>query len=122
MKIKSTTEVVVRSDLYLAGYQEDGTEFLAENYYVQLAFEDGSSLTHSSIFNGAEVEVSPDGFNFFADVRSEASAAAEHLAQRIRNAGEINLDSQRWSAGPAAYSTDAYLAEVAMMSEVERRS
>jgi len=119
MKIEATTEVVVRSDLYLAGITEDGGEFIAENYYVHLALEDGSSLDHASIFNGAEAHVTEDGFTVFADVREEASAAAEHLAQRIRKSGEINLE--HWSNGPAAYGTDAYLAEVAMMSDAERR-
>tara|TARA_R100001244_G_C5153124_1_gene129977 strand:+ start:121 stop:483 length:363 start_codon:yes stop_codon:yes gene_type:complete len=119
MKIESTTKVVVRSDLYVAGITEDGGEFIAENYYVHIVFESGQTLNHACIFPGAEVEVSPDGFNFFADVRSEASDTAERLAQRIRNAGQINLD--HWSAGPAAYGTDAYLTEVAMMSDAERR-
>lgn len=118
MKIKSTTEVVVRSDLYVAGIEEDGAEFVAENYYVHIVFDIGTTLNHAYVFNGAEVEVSPDGFNFFVDVREEASAAAEHLAQRIRKAGEINLE--HWSNGPAAYGTDAYLAEVSIMSDEER--
>ena len=118
MKIKTTAEVRVEDESYLAGQDEFGTDFIADSYYVGVFFPDGSSLRHEVTFSCTEVEVSPDGFNFFADLREEAKAAAEQLAHRVRTAGVINLT--HWHEGRTVYGTPAYLDEVALMTPEQR--
>jgi len=118
MKIGTTTEVRVESEIYVAGQDEFGTDFTAESYHVGVFFLDGSSLRHKVNYDGAEVETSPDGFDFFGDVREEAKAAAEQLATRVQAAGAINPD--HWYEGRTVYGTPAYLDEVALMTPEQR--
>ena len=70
------------------------------------------------LVSGCEVGQDEEGFSHVADVREEASAAAEALAARVEAAGEVDL--AYWVATRPAYGSAAYVADVAGMSDADR--
>jgi hypothetical protein len=103
-------DISVASDLYDAGRDDDGYPFIAELYYVVLQYEDGRTFRHNATFLGDELEVDDeDGMVYHNDVRTEALAKAEHLAERVRQAGTV--DFQYWEETDPAYGSDAYIAQ-----------
>lgn len=112
--MKTTFSAHVASDLYQAGYSCDGHPFIAEQFYVVVENEAGRRFHHQVTFNGAEVICNEDTDGetvFFADVRKEASAKAERLAQRVNAAlvDGVSLDSDCWYEVDPAYGSDAYV-------------
>lgn len=113
MNIRTLTpedRVYINVDLYDAGTTEDGTPFTAEVYQVFIERLDGHRIALTSkTWWTAPSEVSPDGFNFFGDLREEMKAEAEAVVNRIEDKGVINLD--HWEEVYPAYGS-AYYCEV----------
>jgi hypothetical protein len=96
--------VNIHTDLYRAGYTEDGTEYSAECYYIVVERADGKRLAHPAIFKGCEVvENGEDGFFCFIDKRKEAFKLAETLLHRIDCFGSIN--ESLWNETEPAYGS-----------------
>ena len=103
-------DISVASDLYNAGNGDDGYPFIAELYYVVLQYEDGRTFRHNAVFLGDELGVDEeDGMTYHCDVRVEAEAKAERLAERVRQAGKV--DFQHWEEVDPAYGSEAYVAQ-----------
>ena len=97
----------VGSDLYNAGYTEDGTSFIAERYFISATDDNGNRWVHRAQFNGCNVEVDDEGMNRFFDIRTEAGARCERLLARIEAAGgAVNLD--HWEEARPEYGSVAY--------------
>ena len=100
----------VASDLYQAGYGDDGHPFIAEVYYVVIQYQDGRTFRHQSTFAGAKRQVDEDdGVVYFEDVRESALAEAERLAERVRSKGAVDL--QYWEEADPAYGSEAYVSQ-----------
>jgi hypothetical protein len=103
-------DISVASDLYNAGRDDDGFPFIAELYYVVLQYEDGRIFRHNAVFLGDELGVDEeDGMTYHNDVRVEALAKAERLAERVRQAGKV--DFQHWEEIDPAYGSEAYVSQ-----------
>ena len=113
MKNLFTFTAVVDSDVYSAGRTEDGEIFTAERYFVSVSNEYGLRFRHNVFFNGAERQVASEEHNWihFADVREEAKARAQRLADRVNLALENRyvLDSACWIEDAPVYGSDAYI-------------
>ncbi len=95
------------SDLYEAGIQEDGVPYIAETYYILAEDERGNRWSHNTRFNGCTVSTDYEGFTRFTDTRTNATARAQMLLNRITAAGgQINFDC--WSETRPAYGSEAY--------------
>jgi hypothetical protein len=100
-------EFGICSDLYTAGYQEDGVPFIAEQYYILATDDTGHRWRHHTVFNGCSVTRDDEGFECFTDIRTGAVARATMLLNRILAAnGAINLDC--WEETYPEYGSDAY--------------
>ncbi len=102
--------VEVDTDLYVAGRTEDGSEFTAEVYRVSVVQPNGKRWVHNVTFEGAVKEMSPDGFDFFGDVRKSARKSADYLARRVSGRGYI--DTNCWGEGRPVYGSDYYCENV----------
>jgi len=98
----------VVSDLYVAGRREDGTDFIAEQYYVVAEDARGNRWSHNAVFNGCRVECDDEDYyqQYFIDIREEAHARADKLLARIRIAPSIDMEC--WEAIRPAYGSLAY--------------
>ena len=105
-KLTSDDRVYVHADLYEAGRTEDGTPYTADVYYIVVESKDGKRLAHTKRWWTADKETSPDGFDFFGDLRKEMKAAAEAVVERIKEVGSINFD--HWEEIQPAYGSDYY--------------
>lgn len=105
--------VEVGSDVYRAGYTDDGVEFVAESYRVTVTNAFGDRLVHRTTFSGAVAHDLEDGFGqSFEDVRPQALAQATRLADRVRAAlaaGQA-LNPALWQQDRPVYGSDAYVA------------
>ena len=119
MNIKDFT-VEIATDLYKAGYDEDGREFHAEAYWIEVTnYETGERWRMRTGFPGAERHRHPeDCFYIYADIRPEQLARAERLAARIRAAGEINPD--HWSESDPVYGSSHYVRSGAESAQIQR--
>lgn len=107
-------DVMVVTDLYLAGKTEDGEDYNAECYYVVVERRDGKRLAHSTVWNGCETGDTPScpeegdagGDAYFADIRKEAKAEAETLALRVEEVGVI--DDAHWVELEPSYGSEYY--------------
>ena len=107
MKIDiSHWNIKIQADLYVAGRTEDGSEYTADCYYVVAERKDGKRLAHHCQWDGAVKETSPDGFDFFADVRDKARDKARRLVSLIKNDGFINDDY--WTTMSPSYGSEYY--------------
>jgi len=96
------------SDVYVAGRTEDGERYTAEVYYVQAEDERGNRWAHYAHFKGCETGYDEEyGIPTFKDVRPEAMAQAQHLLDRIVEAGGI-LDLNHWTETRPCYGSAAY--------------
>ena len=101
--------VEVGSDLYLAGITEDGEEYLAESYYVEVESHRGDRWQHERVYAGCRVDQDEWGTGF-ENIRDEAKAQAERLAERVREhlAQGGSLDMTHWHPARPAYGSAAY--------------
>jgi hypothetical protein len=101
------------SDLYHAGYTEDGESFVAEVYYVVIENNEGLRFRHESSFPSTEALTDDEGDFYFSDLREEASAKAERLADRVNAALQAGkgIDKALWREVDPAYGSDAYIAQ-----------
>ena len=99
----------VASDLYQAGYGDDGHPYIAELYYVVIQYQDGRTFRHKSTFAGAVLRVDHEDGEYFEDVRESALAEAERLAERVRSKGAV--DFQYWDEVDPAYGSEAYVSQ-----------
>ncbi|NBT76675.1 MAG: hypothetical protein EBT15_12075 [Betaproteobacteria bacterium] len=101
----------VRSDLFHAGFSCDGQPFIAESYYVIIENEDGRRFRHEARFRSTKRVVDEEtGDPCFLDLRDEASAKAEKLAERVNaalTAGRA-LNGRHWSEDSPAYGSLEY--------------
>lgn len=115
-------DVRVEGDLYVAGKDEEGRDYIAENYMVVVEFANGEIYRHEQVWLGCRVEKADceyDGpFLLFHDIRQESEAAAQKLCDRIQAhvAKGGNLDMDHWSFRRTSYGSVAYQDEVAMMT------
>lgn len=103
--------VDVISALYSAGLTEDGEEFIGHIFFVRAEAPNGQRWLHSRGFDGVISEEFEDsGVDVFYDNRDEASAAAEALAEKVRQhlAAGGKLDPTCWHEGDPAYGSKAY--------------
>lgn len=110
----TTFQAFAESDLYVAGVRDDGREFIGEQYFVVVENEAGRRFRHQAIFNGAKQIVCPEtGESGFVDLRDEASAKAERLAERVNDAlaAGQRLDAACWVEIDPAYGSDEYAAQ-----------
>lgn len=110
----TTFQAFAESELYSAGVRDDGREFIGEQYFVVVENEAGRRFRHQSTFLGAKQIVCPEtGESGFVDLRGEASAKAERLAERVNDAlaAGQRLDFERWFEVEPAYGSDEYVAQ-----------
>lgn len=99
--------VYVACDLVSMGVDEFGTPYDAESYYVVVERADGKRLAHHYDFCGCvRHEDHEAGYVGFEDVRKDAKAQADILADRIIDAGYINED--HWFEMEASYGSEYY--------------
>jgi|SRR6185312_3212620 len=122
MSQQKIVEVRTEGDLYVAGRDEEGRDFIAENFMVVVEFANGEIYRHEQVWLGCRVETADceyDGpFLLFHDIREESRAAAEKLCARVTEAvgkgGTLNMD--HWVFRRTSYGSSAYLDECAMMT------
>lgn len=115
-----------RSDLYIAGRTEDGDEITGQAFYAYVELADGTRYAHNKSFcdtawedydfGDLDMGDCPAGCYQRDDGEAEAQCAA--LVETIKAAGKINVT--HWNLVEAAYGSDAYLVEIAGMSQAER--
>lgn len=119
-------DVGVGSDLYCAGRTEDGEEYIAEVFYVCVEFTNGVRMRHNQTFRSVErtQETDDEGYGmvFFKDLRVEAEAKAQRLADRVKAALEEGrvLDAAYWNEMDPVYGSPAYLGKVSEMTPEQR--
>jgi len=69
----------IRTELYKAGTDTDGQDFIAERYTIIREHKDGSRFAYTQTFKGAERWDDREGDWGWNDVRDEAFQAAETL-------------------------------------------
>ena len=111
--MNATYTAYVATDLYNAGYTEDGQPFVAEVYYVYLENVEGRRFSHTSSFRGAERLTDDEGINHFVDCREEAFAKAERLTLRINAALQTDkgINLTYWDEIDPANGSDEYIAQ-----------
>jgi len=111
--MNATYTAYADSDLYHAGYTEEGQSFVAEVYYVVMENNAGRRFRHEAFFAGTEVSVDEEGICHFPDLRQEASAKADRLAARVNAALKAGqgVDLNRWEEIDPAYGSDEYISQ-----------
>lgn len=99
-------DVYVRSDLKDYGYTEDGTPFIGELLFVEVANDFGDTWQHGRSFPGCIVVQGEEG-PIYTDNRPNAYAHARLLVKAIQERGFI--DMAHWSPGRAVYGSEAYM-------------
>lgn len=113
-------EFAVVTDVYQAGYTDDGQPYTAERFYVQAEVEDGRRFRYHKAWNGCVATANhEDGGSFFEDVRPRAAALAEAVRRTVAKY-DFNPNSDDWFEGRPAYGSDAFLA-YQMESEMMER-
>jgi len=108
----NTDTVEVVSNLFCAGYTDDGADFIAESYAVSITDADGNRLTHRHRFPGVSVSFDEYGYKSFDDIRASALEQAERLVARVEVAlarGHA-LNATLWEQDRPVYGSDAYVA------------
>ena len=88
----------VRSDLYKAGTDELGHDYIAEFFFVVLELDDGRRFASTTSYDGAKAWSDGEGGCGFADVREEAEAKATALLDTLSDTP--NDTDWRQIAGP----------------------
>jgi len=102
------------SDLYNAGYACDGHPFIAEQFYVIVSNDRGTRFRHAATFNGTQRLVCEEtGEPCFPDLREEARAKAERLADRVNAAlaSGNGIDWAYWVEIDPVYGSEEYIAQ-----------
>jgi hypothetical protein len=110
-------EFGIVSDLYTAGMCDDGTPFIAEQFYILATDETGRRWRHNAIFNGCRVMSGEDGC-MFIDIRTNAVVRATQLLMRIEAAGGV-IDMQYWDETYPEYGSDAYMMDPCDLDDAE---
>ena len=98
-------EFYTRSDLYVAGTDEEGPDYLAEVYYVIAQFRNGEQLAHPESFRGCVAGYDDEyGMPYFEDVREEAKAKCQAII-------DSNPPIDDWHEISPAYGSQAYAAD-----------
>ena len=97
------SQYYVRSDLYSAGRDMDGDEYIAEVYLLVKDGVNGTRSIHTDTFKGAETWDDGGGCYGWADVRDEAYATA------IARLAEVKDTDEGWYESEPVYGTDAWL-------------
>lgn len=97
MQIHSSWTLGVSSDLMDFGPTMDGERFIGETYFVVVSTLDGTFI-HGARFDGARQALDEEGWVFYRDLRQEAIAEANALADKIKAKGEI--DPYYWEFRP----------------------
>jgi hypothetical protein len=108
---KQTFTANAVSDLYQAGITTDGQPFIAETFYVVIENADGNRFRHECNFNGTNPEFSEEDDNvYFPDLRAEAAAKAERLANKVNAAfaSGKGIDWSFWFEVEPVYGSNAY--------------
>lgn len=106
-------EVDVASDLYNAGYTEDGVPFIAETYYVTVTNLKGRRWASKNSWKSAETYSDEYGDTGFTNVREEALNSAEDLAKYVTEllAKGKKLNKNRWYEIQPAYGSEEYVSQ-----------
>lgn len=99
------------SDLYQAGITCDGQPFIAETFYVIIENANGDRFRHAVNFNGTNPEVCEENNDiYFPDLRKEASAKADRLANKVNAAiaSGKDVDWSNWFEVAPVYGSNAY--------------
>lgn len=91
-------DIYVGCELYSAGPDAEGFDYVAEAFFVGAELEDGTRF-RKGFFPGAEQRHNEDG-PFYVDVREDAEAAAEALAASFGS--EVDLSD--WAEADPRYS------------------
>jgi hypothetical protein len=90
-------DIYVGYELYSAGPDADGQDYVAEAFFVVAELEDGTSY-RKGFFAGAEQRHDEDG-PYYVDVREAAEAAAYLAAAEALVASlEADVDLSDWAA------------------------
>tara|TARA_R110000824_G_scaffold139019_3_gene303956 strand:- start:1674 stop:2087 length:414 start_codon:yes stop_codon:yes gene_type:complete len=108
MNIKDMT-IQIDETIYLVGRIDDGSEYTAEAYNVEVILPNGRRFQHNVDFFTSKIEYNEFGEACATDEREEKRAQVEGLADRIREAGVINLD--HWTEGQPVYGSSAYVGQ-----------
>ena len=112
--MNTTYTATAISDVYNAGRSCDGHPFIAEAFYVIMSNDRGTRFRHTATFKGAELVVCEEtGEANFADLRQEARAKAERLADRVNAAlaSGKGIDLAYWREIDPAYGSEEYVAQ-----------
>ena len=107
----------VRSDLFDAGPRDDGQPFHAERFYVVVENARGTRFRHVASWNGTRCMTCEEtGEPYFPDLRPEASAKAERLAERVNQALACGkgIDWAYWFKIEPVYGSEEYQAQLMM--------
>tara|TARA_Y100001951_G_scaffold92556_1_gene87430 strand:+ start:51 stop:383 length:333 start_codon:yes stop_codon:yes gene_type:complete len=98
-------EFYTHSDLYVAGTDEDGHDYLAEVYYVIARFRNGEQRIHPQSFEGCVAGYDYEyGIPYFEDVREEAKAKCQAII-------DSNPCIDDWLEIQPSYGSQAYAAD-----------
>jgi hypothetical protein len=113
-------EFGIASDLYTAGARDDGTPFIAEQYYILATDETGRRWRHYAMFNGCHVMrcYLDMGEDAFTDIRTSAQVRAQILLDRIIAAGGV-IAMQYWDETFPEYGSDAYMMDPGDLGDAE---
>jgi len=111
-------EFEIQSNLYHAGYKEDGTAFDAEQYFIIATDEHGNRWRHDTDFIGCCITTDDEGFDRFEDLRVSAQLGANRLLDRINAAGGL-LDWDHWDVTYPVYGSPAYCIDPVDLDEIE---
>jgi len=90
-------DIYVGCELYSAGPDAEGQDYVAEAFFVVAELEDGTSY-RKGFFAGAEQRHDEDG-PYYVDVREAAEAAAYSAAAEALVASlEADVDLSDWAA------------------------
>ena len=108
----------VISELYKAGVTEDGEDYIAEVYVLRAEAPNGQRWEFSTRFPGAQLveDETEEGYayDWFADIREEASARAEALLATVK---DVNADG--WGEVDGRYGS-TYHVEPHSREEIAR--
>lgn len=107
--------VVLVSDLFNVGRQEDGVPFVGERYFAELEDSTGRRWRHRVSADGAvNLGLDEDGYGpYFQDTRAEATARIGKLVARVAAhlAAGGKVDFDHWYEVDPAYGSDAYVGQ-----------
>jgi len=100
----------VGSSLYHAGRTMDGEQFIAECYTVILSNARGRQFIFEVTHPGAKRWIDEEGDIYFSDIRKQAYAEAQDLANAINDAIAVSprIDADNWQEIDPVYGSEEY--------------